>query len=101
MDSAAVIGRLAAALNLVEPETRISANELLQHLTQKASCTGFLRKLWDRLGRFRPHDLRRPSQRDVHLHNLQSSGISVFPDSASVPVSPVLERGRFRLNSKP
>ena len=35
MDAAAVIGRLAAALNLVEPETRISAKELLQHLTQK------------------------------------------------------------------
>ncbi len=38
LDSAVVIGRLAAGLNLVEPETRISANELLQHLTQKGLC---------------------------------------------------------------
>ena len=36
LDAAAVIGRLASGLRLVAPEARLSATELLEHLTQQA-----------------------------------------------------------------
>ena len=36
LDAAAVIGRLASGLQLVAPEARLSATELLEHLTQQA-----------------------------------------------------------------
>ena len=35
LDAAAVIGRLASGLQLIEPGTRLSAPELLEHLTQQ------------------------------------------------------------------
>ena len=44
LDSAGVVGQLAAGLGMVPPGSRLSAQELLADLTQKASMHPFLKE---------------------------------------------------------